>query len=86
MPVESLRMEHKISTEILLNAFRLMTTVKSLTEKYEANAKLTSKYVHATARGHEAVQIALGLQMTPKDFLSLYYRDDAVLLGLGLTP
>jgi len=86
MPAESIKKATKISSELLLRAFHLMCVEKALTEKYEANAKLTSKYVHATARGHEAVQIALGLQLTPKDFLSLYYRDDAVLLALGLTP
>lgn len=75
-----------IDNDLLLKAFRLMSTAKALTEKYEANAKLTSKYVHATSRGHEAVQIALGLQLTPKDYLSLYYRDDSVLLSIGITP
>jgi len=86
MPVKTVKGNPAISTDLLLSAFRLMCTEKSLTEKYEANAKLTSKYVHATARGHEAVQIAMGLQLTPKDFISLYYRDDAVLLGMGITP
>jgi 2-oxoisovalerate dehydrogenase E1 component len=68
------------------HAFRLMCFEKALTEKYEAHAKLTSKYVHATARGHEAVQIALGMQLKPQDYASLYYRDDAVLLGMGIQP
>lgn len=86
MPSMTVKKEDKVSTDILLNAFRLMCTEKALTEKYEANAKVTSKYVHATARGHEAVQIAMGLQLKPKDFLSLYYRDDAVLLALGISP
>lgn len=76
----------KITQETALKAFELMCVEKALTEKYEENAKLTSKYVHATARGHEAVQIALGLQLKPQDFASLYYRDDAVLLGMGLSP
>lgn len=86
MATTTLKKSNKIDTDILLRAFRLMSTEKALTEKYEANAKLTSKYVHATARGHEAVQVALGLQLKAKDYLSLYYRDDAVLLGLGITP
>lgn len=86
MPTDTIKKDKEISTDILLNAFRLMCTEKALTEKFEANAKVTSKYVHATARGHEAVQIALGLQLTPKDYLSLYYRDDAVLLSIGMTP
>ena len=78
--------KESISKEVILKSFRLMCLEKSMTEKYEEHAKLTSKYVHATARGHEAVQIAMGLQLKPKDSISLYYRDDAVLLGMGITP
>lgn len=63
-----------------------MCTAKSLTELYEANKEITAKYVHATSRGHEAVQIALGLQLLPQDFLSAYYRDDSILLAMGLEP
>ncbi len=70
----------------LLRAFRLLATAKAMTELYEANAKETAKYVHATSRGHEAIQLALGLQLRPDDFVSPYYRDDALLLALGLEP
>ncbi len=75
-----------ITKKILLRAFHLMATAKSLTEVYEENFKLVSKYVHATSRGHEAVQLALGLQLLPQDYLSAYYRDDAMLLGIGVSP
>ena len=44
----------------LLQAYRHMVTAKAMTELYEANREVTSTYVHATARGHEAIQIALG--------------------------
>src|SRR6185369_4506398 len=47
---------------------------------------VTAKYVHATSRGHEAIQLAMGLQLKPQDYLSAYYRDDALLLGIGVTP
>lgn len=63
-----------------------MCTAKCLTELYEANKEVTAKYVHATSRGHEAVQIALGLQLLPQDFLSAYYRDDSILLAIGMEP
>ena len=42
--------------------------------------------MHATARGHEAIQIALGMLLTPDDWLSAYYRDDALLLSIGMKP
>lgn len=63
-----------------------MSTAKAMTEKYEANFKVISKYVHATSRGHEAVQIALGMHLLPQDYLSAYYRDDALLLSIGMEP
>jgi 2-oxoisovalerate dehydrogenase E1 component len=76
----------KIPQEILVKASELMFTAKSMAELYEANKEITAKYVHATSRGHEAVQIALGLQLLPKDYLSAYYRDDSILLAIGLKP
>ena len=57
-----------------------------MTELYEANFKQVSKYVHATSRGHEAIQIALGMQLLPQDYAFPYYRDDAMLLSFGLQP
>lgn len=63
-----------------------MATAKAMTEIYEANFKFVSKYVHATSRGHEAIQLAVGLQLHPQDFAYPYYRDDSMLLGMGLRP
>lgn len=76
----------KTSKETLLEAFKLMSTAKTLTEKYEANKEVTAKYVHATSRGHEAIQLACGMQLKPQDWVSPYYRDDSILLGIGITP
>lgn len=52
---------------------------------YEANRPIT-KYVHSTSRGHEAIQLAVGLQLTPSDWVSPYYRDESILLGIGMEP
>jgi 2-oxoisovalerate dehydrogenase E1 component len=72
--------------EILEKGFEKLCTAKAMTELYEANFKQVSKYVHATSRGHEAIQIALGLQLLPQDYAFPYYRDDAMLLSFGLEP
>lgn len=77
---------HQIPSETLLKAWQLMCTARAMSDLYEANAKVTSKYVHATSRGHEAIQLALGLQLNPQDFVSPYYRDDSILLSIGMTP
>jgi len=76
----------KISSKILKQGFRHICTAKTLTEVYEENFKLVSKYVHATSRGHEAIQVAAGMQLLPQDYLYPYYRDDALLLGMKVTP
>lgn len=76
----------KTDKNTLLEAFRLMCTAKTLSEKYEANKEVTAKYVHATSRGHEAIQLAVGLQLLPQDWVAPYYRDDSILLGMGITP
>jgi 2-oxoisovalerate dehydrogenase E1 component len=75
-----------ISKDILLTAFEKMATAKALSEKYEANKEVTAKYVHATSRGHEAIQLAVGMQLKPQDWVSPYYRDDSILLGIGMQP
>jgi 2-oxoisovalerate dehydrogenase E1 component len=78
--------KEKISVETLKKAYTLMCTAKSMAELYEANKEITAKYVHATSRGHEAIQLAMGLQLLPQDFVSPYYRDDSMLLGIGMSP
>ncbi|WP_299128285.1 alpha-ketoacid dehydrogenase subunit alpha/beta [uncultured Winogradskyella sp.] len=75
-----------MNKKILQKAFSKLCTAKAMTELYEANFKQVSKYVHATSRGHEAIQIALGLQLLPQDYAFPYYRDDAMLLAFGLEP
>lgn len=75
-----------LSMETLKEAFRLMATAKSMAELYEAHKEVTAKYVHATSRGHEAIQLALGLQLLPCDYVAPYYRDDSILLGIGMSP
>lgn len=75
-----------LKDQTLLKAWELMCTAKAMAELYEREKDTTSKYVHATSRGHEAIQLALGLQLTKDDFLSAYYRDDSILLGIGMQP
>ena len=77
---------NQIKAKELKTAFRKMATAKAMAELYEEHFKFVSKYVHATSRGHEAIQLALGMQLQPQDFVAPYYRDDAMLLGIGMRP
>mgnify|MGYP001086065971 CR=1 FL=1 len=75
-----------LNKDILKKGFSKLCTAKAMAELYEANFKQVSKYVHATSRGHEAIQIAIGMQLLPQDYAFPYYRDDAMLLSFGLEP
>ncbi|RYY29869.1 MAG: tungsten formylmethanofuran dehydrogenase [Chitinophagaceae bacterium] len=74
-----------IAQDTALTAYRLMLSARTMAETYEANRDIC-RYVHSTSRGHEAIQIATGLQLLPCDYVSPYYRDDSMLLALGFTP
>lgn len=62
-----------------------MSMSVAMDRTYEANRQVC-KYVHSTSRGHEAVQIAMALQLLPCDYVSPYYRDESLLLALGFSP
>lgn len=70
---------------LLLLAYRLMCCARAMAETYEANRAIT-KYVHSTSRGHEAIQLATAFNLKPQDWVSPYYRDESLLLGMGWSP
>jgi 2-oxoisovalerate dehydrogenase E1 component len=80
------KVKPEVATEILLQAFELMCTARRMAETYDENREICSKYVHSTSAGHEAIQLAAALQLKPFDYASLYYRDESMLLGMGLEP
>lgn len=71
--------------DTLLEAYTLMCTARAMAEIYDANRPIT-KYVHSTSRGHEAIQLAVGMQLQAQDYASPYYRDESMLLGMGMSP
>ncbi len=73
-----------LDTEILLKAYELMQTANSMTDIYDEHRQIC-KYVHATSRGHEAIQLAVGMLLQTHDYVSPYYRDDSILLGVGFS-
>ncbi len=84
MPTKELTVS--VSKEVLTKAWQLICTARALSDLYEKNKDVCSKYVHATSKGHEAIQLACALQLLPQDFVAPYYRDDSILLGIGYTP
>jgi 2-oxoisovalerate dehydrogenase E1 component len=80
------RVRTDVDGDTLLRAYSLMCQARRMAEMYDEHREVCSKYVHSTSRGHEAIQLAAGLQLRPFDFASPYYRDESMLLGMGLTP
>jgi 2-oxoisovalerate dehydrogenase E1 component len=74
-----------LTTNILTSAYKLMVTAKAMSDTYDANRQVC-KYVHSTSRGHEAIQVATGLQLLNCDWVSPYYRDDSMMLSIGFSP
>ncbi len=71
--------------DLLLRAYRLMMTARAMADIYEANRPIC-KYVHSTSRGHEAIQLATAFCLESHDWVSPYYRDESLMLGMGWRP
>lgn len=74
-----------VTKEILLEAYTLMCRARAMADIYDENRQIT-KYVHSTSKGHEAVQIAAGFLLKSIDYASPYYRDESLLLAMGMQP
>ena len=74
-----------IDKKIVLEAWRLVQTARAMAKIYDENRPIT-KYVHSTSKGHEAIQIAVGMHLKSQDFVYPYYRDESMLLSMGMTP
>lgn len=74
-----------MNLETLRKAYKLMCYAQHMAETYENNRSIC-KYVHSTSRGHEAIQLATAFHLTTADWVSPYYRDESMLLGLGFEP
>jgi len=75
-----------LSKDTALKGLELMFTARTMANKFEEEKEVTKTYVHATSAGHEAAQLAISMHLKPQDFVFPYYRDDSILLGIGMTP
>ncbi len=62
-----------------------MCKARAMAAIYEDNRPIT-KYVHSTSKGHEAIQIAAGFLLKSIDYAAPYYRDESMLLAMGMQP
>ncbi len=76
----------QVDKAILLKAYSLMCTAQRMAALFDEQREICSKYVHSTSRGHEAIQLAAAFHLRPVDYASPYYRDESILLGIGMQP
>ena len=69
---------------ILGKVYNLISLSRSMIALFEREKSITSKYVHATSKGHEVIQISAGIHLKNDDFLYPYYSYDSMLLSIVL--
>lgn len=74
-----------IKKTVFENALKHMFTARAMAAIYDANRPITS-YVHSTSKGHEAIQLAVAYHLKEIDWVAPYYRDESILLGIGMNP
>lgn len=74
-----------VTKDILLKAYTLMCKARAMADIYDGNRPIC-KYVHSTSKGHEAIQIAAGFLLKSYDCAAPYYRDESMLLAMGMQP
>ena len=71
----------------LLKVLRFMLLARSIDNKALNLLRQGKTFFHIAGAGHEAIQVAIGLSLNPKeDWFFPYYRDLALVLTLGMTP
>ncbi|MDP2303740.1 MAG: thiamine pyrophosphate-dependent enzyme [Ignavibacteria bacterium] len=76
-----------LSKEELLKAYRFMLLARQIDTKAMNLLRQGKTFFHIAGAGHEAIQVAFGMQLdSSKDWLFPYYRDLALVLCAGVTP
>ncbi|PCJ66883.1 MAG: tungsten formylmethanofuran dehydrogenase [Bacteroidetes bacterium] len=76
-----MHIKKSVYEKALFDIFR----ARAMATIYDENRQHTS-YVHSTSKGHEAIQLALAYHLKEIDWVAPYYRDESILLGIGMTP
>jgi 2-oxoisovalerate dehydrogenase E1 component len=76
-----------IPVDELVEDFTLACTSRALDDREISLQKQSRVFFQISGAGHEAVLLALGRHLRPGyDWFFPYYRDRAMMLGLGVTP
>jgi 2-oxoisovalerate dehydrogenase E1 component len=74
-----------VTKDVIIKAYTLICKARAMAHIYDENRSIT-KYVHSTSKGHEAIQLAAGFLLKDIDYAAPYYRDESLLLAIGMTP
>ena len=77
----------ELDRAIYLDLLHKMLTVDAIEERLKIFVRAGKVSFHASTRGHEKLQIAMSLLLNPgKDWFFPYYREKALMVGLGMSP
>ena len=77
----------ELDRAIYLDLLHKMLTVDAIEERLKIFVRAGKVSFHASTRGHEKLQIAMSLLLSPgKDWFFPYYREKALMVGLGMSP
>ena len=77
----------ELDRAIYLDLLDKMLTVDAIEERLKVFVRAGKVSFHASTRGHEKLQIAMSLLLQPgKDWFFPYYREKALMVGLGMSP
>ena len=77
--------EKEVPSDLLVDLYRKMLHVYYLEERVKTFVRAGKVSFHASSRGHEKVQIAMSYLLQPgKDWFFPYYREKALMVGLGV--
>lgn len=81
-----LRTQVSLERDSLIRAYRLMLLSRRIDDREILLKRQNRIFFQVSAAGHEAIQIAASLSLTPgKDWVYPYYRDRALALTLGIS-
>jgi 2-oxoisovalerate dehydrogenase E1 component len=77
--------EREAPADLLVDLYKKMLNVYYLEERIKTFVRAGKVSFHASSRGHEKVQIAMSYLLEPgKDWFFPYYREKALMVGLGM--
>lgn len=77
--------EKEVPGDTLIDLYKKMLRVYYLEERIKTFVRAGKVSFHASSRGHEKVQIAMSYLLQPgKDWFFPYYREKALMVGLGM--